>query len=104
MIVGATPASDRTILARASSLYREQRLRRVYYSAFSPIPDASSKLPLVAPPLVREHRLYQADWLMRFYGFDVAELTTDAEPDLPLAHRSEARLGAAASARHFPSM
>ncbi len=84
MIVGATPANDSAILQRASTLYREQRLRRVYYSAFSPIPDASSKLPLVSPPLVREHRLYQADWLLRFYGFDVAELTTSAEPDLPL--------------------
>ena len=84
MIVGATPANDATILQRASSLYREQGLRRVYYSAFSPIPDASRKLPLSAPPLVREHRLYQADWLMRFYGFDVSELTTRAEPDLPL--------------------
>ena len=84
MIVGATAANDATILQRASSLYRKQRLRRVYYSAFSPIPDASSKLPLIAPPLVREHRLYQADWLMRFYGFDVAELTRREEPDLPL--------------------
>jgi len=84
MIVGATPATDATILARASSLYGRQGLRRVYYSAFSPIPDASSKLPLAAPPLVREHRLYQADWLMRFYGFNVAELTTPAEPNLPL--------------------
>jgi putative DNA modification/repair radical SAM protein len=84
MIVGATPASDAIILQRASSLYHRQSLRRVYYSAFSPIPDASSKLPLTAPPLVREHRLYQADWLMRFYGFDVAELTTRDEPNLPL--------------------
>jgi putative DNA modification/repair radical SAM protein len=84
MIVGATPADDATILQRASSLYRTQHLRRVYYSAFSPIPDASSKLPLNAPPLVREHRLYQADWLMRFYGFDVAELTTRKQPNLPL--------------------
>jgi putative DNA modification/repair radical SAM protein len=84
MIVGATPASDAMILQRASFLYHRQRLRRVYYSAFSPIPDASSKLPLTAPPLVREHRLYQADWLMRFYGFDVAELTTRDEPNLPL--------------------
>ena len=84
MIVGATPADDATILQRASSLYRTQQLRRVYYSAFSPIPDASSKLPLHAPPLVREHRLYQADWLMRFYGFDVAELTTREKPNLPL--------------------
>ena len=84
MIVGATPARDADILQRASKLYREQRLRRVYYSAFSPIPASSSKLPLIAPPLVREHRLYQADWLLRFYGFDVAELTTAEEPDLPL--------------------
>jgi putative DNA modification/repair radical SAM protein len=84
MIVGATPAHDAAILGRASSLYRGQRLKRVYYSAFSPIPDASSRLPLIAPPLVREHRLYQADWLMRFYGFDVQELTTREQPDLPL--------------------
>jgi putative DNA modification/repair radical SAM protein len=84
MIIGATPATDTEVLAQASSLYGEQRLRRVYYSAFSPIPDASSKLPLVAPPLVREHRLYQADWLMRFYGFEVGELTTAAAPNLDL--------------------
>ncbi len=85
MIVGATPTNDRLILAQSDSLYREHRLRRVYYSAFSPIPDASSRLPLIAPPLVREHRLYQADWLMRFYGFDVSEITTEAEPELSLA-------------------
>jgi putative DNA modification/repair radical SAM protein len=84
MIVGATPTADRAILAQASSLYQEHQLRRVYYSAFSPIPDASSSLPLVAPPLVREHRLYQADWLLRFYGFAVEELTTPEQPDLPL--------------------
>jgi putative DNA modification/repair radical SAM protein len=84
MIVGATATPDRQILAQASSLYREHRLRRVYYSAFSPIPDASSALPLVSPPLVREHRLYQADWLLRFYGFAVEELTSEAAPDLPL--------------------
>ncbi len=97
MIVGATPTNDRLILAQSSSLYREHRLRRVYYSAFSPIPDASNKLPLIAPPLIREHRLYQADWLMRFYGFDVGEITTEAEPELSLAHRSEARVGIAQS-------
>ena len=49
-------------------------MKRVYYSAFSPIPDASSILPLKAPPLLREHRLYQADWLLRFYEFDAEEL------------------------------
>jgi putative DNA modification/repair radical SAM protein len=85
MIVGATDTSDTLILRQASSLYKQQKLRRVYYSAFSPIPDASSKLPLIAPPLVREHRLYQADWLVRFYGFNAAELTTDAAPNLDLA-------------------
>ena len=84
MIIGATPAGDRAILDQSSSLYREHRLRRVYYSAFSPIPDASQNLPLVAPPLVREHRLYQADWLMRFYGFQARELTTPDEPQLSL--------------------
>ena len=84
MIVGATDASDATILEQASSLYARQKLRRVYYSAFSPIPDASSKLPLQAPPLVREHRLYQADWLMRFYGFAAHELTTETTPNLDL--------------------
>ena len=85
MIVGATDASDATILKQSASLYAHQKLRRVYYSAFSPIPDASSKLPLIAPPLVREHRLYQADWLMRFYGFKAQELTTEPAPNLDLA-------------------
>ncbi|GLC25604.1 putative DNA modification/repair radical SAM protein [Roseisolibacter agri] len=84
LIVGATDASDATILGTASALYTAHRLRRVYYSAFSPIPDASSALPPVAPPLVREHRLYQADWLVRFYGFDAKELTTAQAPNLDL--------------------
>ena len=75
MIVGATDAPDATILTTASALYGGQRLRRVYYSAFSPIPDSPSHLPSVSPPLLREHRLYQADWLLRFYGFAPAELT-----------------------------
>lgn len=84
MIVGATATPDAAILAQATSLYSKQKLKRVYYSAFSPIPDASSKLPLIAPPLVREHRLYQADWLVRFYGFKAGELTTPSEPNLDL--------------------
>lgn len=84
MIVGATEATDRDILATATSLYHRERLRRVYYSAFSPIPDASSHLPPVAPPLVREHRLYQADWLMRYYGFRADELTARDAPQLDL--------------------
>ena len=84
MVIGATPASDSAILAKASDLYRTHQLRRVYYSAFSPIPHAASELPVKPAPLVREHRLYQADWLMRFYGFSAPELTTPEEQDLPL--------------------
>jgi predicted DNA-binding helix-hairpin-helix protein len=87
MIVGADAASDSDIVVRASSLYDRFELRRVYYSAFSPIPDASAVLPLSRPPLMREHRLYQSDWLMRFYGFKPAEVvqtTDDATGMLPL--------------------
>jgi putative DNA modification/repair radical SAM protein len=101
MIVGATGTSDTTILERSSQLYQRHGLRRVYYSAFSPIPDASGKLPLIAPPLVREHRLYQADWLMRFYEFTAPEITTAAEPNLDLA--VDPKLGwALRNRRHFP--
>lgn len=84
MIVGADAASDGEILRRSETLYGAYKLRRVYYSGFSPIPDASARLPLARPPLMREHRLYQADWLMRFYGFDRAEIVGDGE-DLDLA-------------------
>jgi putative DNA modification/repair radical SAM protein len=74
MIVGADGADDATILQNSATLYAGYKLSRVYYSAFSPIPDPSARLPLAAPPLQREHRLYQADWLMRFYGFDAPEI------------------------------
>jgi len=86
MIVGADGASDSEIVSRASSLYGRFGLRRVYYSAFSPTPDASAVLPLKRPPLLREHRLYQSDWLMRFYGYDADEVAAAAGPDgmLPL--------------------
>ena len=77
MIVGADDSDDRSILRSSAALYGRFRMRRVYYSAFSPIPDAARALPLKAPPLVREHRLYQADWLMRFYGFDHEEIVDD---------------------------
>jgi putative DNA modification/repair radical SAM protein len=76
MIIGADGAKDVDILRTSSQLYAGYRLRRVYYSAFSPIPDASAVLPLKAPPLEREHRLYQADWLYRFYGFGVDEIAS----------------------------
>ena len=74
LIVGADGAPDAEIIDRSASLYGGYGLRRVYYSAFSPIPDSSSALPLAKPPLIREHRLYQADWLMRFYGFSPPEI------------------------------
>ena len=75
LIVGADGADDRTILASSSRLYASYGLKRVYYSGFSPIPDSAAALPLIAPPLEREHRLYQADWLMRFYEFRADEIT-----------------------------
>jgi putative DNA modification/repair radical SAM protein len=109
MIVGADLASDRTILATSANLYGAYKLSRVYYSAFSPIPDASRSLPLRAPPLVREHRLYQADWLMRFYGFDAGEivdqpegmLSLDIDPKLAwaLRHRDRFPLDVARASR-----
>lgn len=85
MIVGADDSSDATILHNSHRLYRSYGMRRVYYSAFSPIPDASANLPLQPPPLLREHRLYQADWLLRFYRFNVNELVSpDQQPMLDL--------------------
>jgi putative DNA modification/repair radical SAM protein len=86
MIVGADAASDADIVGKASRLYEAFGLRRVYYSAFSPIPDASAVLPLKRPPLLREHRLYQSDWLMRFYGYRAGEVmqATEADGMLPL--------------------
>lgn len=84
MLVGADDSSDAVILRRADVLYTGYRLRRVYYSGFSPIPAPSALLPIKPPPLVREHRLYQADWLMRFYGFNVDEITSDESPNLDL--------------------
>ena len=86
MIIGADAASDADIVGKASRLYDSFGLRRVYYSAFSPIPDASAVLPLKRPPLVREHRLYQSDWLMRFYGYEARDVmqATGEDGMLPL--------------------
>jgi putative DNA modification/repair radical SAM protein len=98
MIVGADGADDAAILGTSVSLYSGYKLKRVYYSAFSPIPDASAGLPAKPAPLVRENRLYQADWLLRFYGFaldeivaggDAGMLSLDMDPKLAwaLKHR-----------------
>lgn len=87
MIVGADAATDRDIVGKAATLYDRFALRRVYYSAFSPIPEASAVLPLQRPPLMREHRLYQSDWLMRFYDYrpdEVRAAADDATGMLPL--------------------
>lgn len=95
MIVGADAATDGEILARSAGLYGAYGMRRVYYSAYSPIPDTTSRLPPSRPPLMREHRLYQADWLMRFYGFTHDEITVqgvdlelDIDPKLAWALRN----------------
>ncbi len=89
MIIGADDSNDKVILGTSVKLYGQQKLRRVYYSAFSPIPDASEVLPLKPAPLIREHRLYQADWLLRFYGFGLDEIVhndmLDMEHDPKLA-------------------
>ncbi len=84
MIIGATPTPDKDILQTSSSLYKGYKLKRVYYSAFSPIPHADARLPGISPPLMREHRLYQADWMLRFYGFAVNDIVNDAYPDLEI--------------------
>jgi len=81
MIVGATPESDSAIVHLAQGLYRRYGLRRVFYSAYIPV---GNKLPAIDPPLLREHRLYQADWLLRFYGFTAQELFTQGQENLSL--------------------
>lgn len=92
LIVGADATTDAKVLATSDRLYTQHQLRRVYYSAYSPIPEPSAVLPTKAPPLQRENRLYQADWLIRFYGFTVAEIAAggsdgmlDLEADPKLA-------------------
>lgn len=85
MIVGATSESDSHILRLSSALYTQRRMKRVYYSGFVPVNAYDTRLPaLKQPPLVRENRLYQADWLMRFYGFRAEEIADDSYPDLDL--------------------
>lgn len=74
MIVGADGADDAAIIGASANLYASYALKRVYYSAFSPNGHPSAALPHLATPLLREHRLYQSDWLLRFYGFDLSEV------------------------------
>ena len=85
MIVGASPDHDRDILRLSSALYSTPTMRRVYYSGYVPVNSYDPRLPaLKQPPLVRENRLYQADWLMRFYQFTADEIADDSHPDLEL--------------------
>ena len=85
MIVGATPESDKDILRLSSSLYAQPTMRRVYYSGYISVNTYDKRLPaLKQPPLVRENRLYQADWLMRFYHFNVNEIVDESNPNLDL--------------------
>jgi putative DNA modification/repair radical SAM protein len=100
MIVGADASDDHTILNTAQTLYGSYKLKRVYYSAFSPIPQSPSSVPSAPPPLLREHRLYQADFLLRGYGFTAGELmpqsgnlALDVDPKLAWA---------LANREHFP--
>lgn len=85
LIIGATPDTDNQILHLSSNLYGGNNLKRVYYSAYNPTNEYDKRLPaLTTPPLRREHRLYQADWLLRFYQFKVDEIVNDVNPNLDL--------------------
>ncbi len=85
MIIGASNERDRDILRLSSMLYNGPKLKRVYYSGFVPVNGYDTRLPMLqTAPLVRENRLYQADWLMRFYQFNAEEILDDAHPDLDL--------------------
>ena len=103
VIVGADAASDADVLTSSARMYDDYGLKRVYYSAFSPIPEASAALPVKPPPLQRENRLYQADWLLRFYGFTPLEvveggdggmLDLEVDPKLAWALRNRDRFPA----------
>jgi putative DNA modification/repair radical SAM protein len=85
LIIGATSDTDHTILKLSSALYTRRDLKRVYYSGYIPVNGYDNRLPaLISPPLRREHRLYQADWLMRFYGFRSDEIVSTESPNLDL--------------------
>lgn len=100
LIVGASPENDRHILLLSAGLYQTQGLKRVYYSGYLPVNEYDNRLPAVStPPLVREHRLYQSDWLMRFYGFNADEITTNDQPNLDL--EIDPKLSFALRNRHY---
>jgi len=85
LIVGATPETDREIILLSSGLYKNQNLKRVYFSGYLPVNDYDKRLPAIGrPPFVRENRLYQSDWLMRFYHFKAEEILSDDQPFLDL--------------------
>lgn len=102
MIVGADDADDRAILTTSASLYAGYRLKRVYYSAFSPIPYPSESLPTAPAPLLREHRLYQADWLYRFYGFGVEEILAGGDGGMLQTGMDPKLAWAVRHREHFP--
>jgi len=82
MIVGATPESDLHLVSVAEALYQKFELKRVFYSAYVPVvQDSLLPAPTGGPPLLREHRLYQADWLLRYYGFHASELLSEERPN-----------------------
>lgn len=99
MVVGASQSPDFKILKSSENLYQDFSLRRVYYSAYSPIPKADGMLPVERPSLVRENRLYQADWLLRFYGFKADELLSEDDPNLSL--EMDPKTSWALKNRHF---
>ena len=84
LIIGASKENDQQILTLSSNLYKSYNLKRVYYSGYVPVSEDSRLPSLVNPPIIRENRVYQADWLMRFYGFQVNEIVDDQHPDLDL--------------------
>ncbi|PHO06813.1 putative DNA modification/repair radical SAM protein [Thermoanaerobacterium thermosaccharolyticum] len=85
LIIGATPESDRTILKLSENLYKLYNLKRVYYSAYIPVSNGNNISGVTSPPLLREHRLYQADWLLRYYNFSADELLNDENPNFNIS-------------------
>lgn len=100
LIIGATPETDRQIILLSSGLYQTQNLKRVYFSGYLPVNNYDERLPAInKPPLVRENRLYQSDWLMRFYKFRAEEILTEDQPFLDLD--IDPKLGYALRNMHF---